>query len=328
MQMDAAASDVVAFSGQHTRTEHIALSEGGAVATKTTAWNSTVYAAASGAVMRGAGRFVAQFTVLKAFVDLYFGVVADGWDCKGEEDPWNVQGHCFYNVHSGRHWPSCGNWAGMQPAAQGDRIVLLLDLAAGSMEVYKNGVRLGALQADGLGGGGAGYRWAVGLLYGGDAARFEAIPLAEMPAAQDDLVARHDLVVVARTAGERDLPLVPGTRVHVQGHGAGAYERLEHKWLGANLHHIGFAGGSRAIQLRDLGPEQWAVLPPSEPEPEPGPEPEPEPAPEPAGMLTGGGLLDTAAGGEVEDAALKASVAELEPAEILVRMRPSRYLRL
>ena len=244
MDSDAAVSDVVAFSGQHARTEHIALSEGGAVATKTAVWNGTVYAAASGAVMRGAGRFVAQFTVLKAFVDLYFGVVADGWDCKGEEDPWNVHGHCFYNVHSGRHWPSCGNWAGMQPAAQGDRIVLLLDLSAGSMEVYKNGVRLGALQADGLGGGGAGYRWAVGLLYGGDKARFEAIPLAEMPAAQDDLVARHDLVVVARTAGERDLPLAPGTRLRVQGHGAGVYERLERKWLGANLHHIGFAGGS------------------------------------------------------------------------------------
>ena len=64
----------------------------------------------------------------------------------------------------------------MQPAEeQGDRIGMLLDLDQGSMTVWKNYVRLGMIQAEGLSGP---LCWAV-LVYHGDNARIEAGPLPE-----------------------------------------------------------------------------------------------------------------------------------------------------
>ena len=40
----------------------------------------------------------------------------------------------------------------MQPAKTGDRIGMLLDLDQGSMTVWKNDVRLGVMQGEGLSG--------------------------------------------------------------------------------------------------------------------------------------------------------------------------------
>jgi hypothetical protein len=120
-------------------------------------------------------RFMARFTVLKTKnSNMVFGVVADSWDAGSQLNPHRVQGHCMYDVRSGGRWPEVPGawqpaaWDGMQGAGAGDRIGLLLDLAAGSMEVYKNEERLGAMQAGGLGNG-LHFRWAVGLMDEGDA---------------------------------------------------------------------------------------------------------------------------------------------------------------
>ena len=48
--------------------------------------------------------------------------------------------------------PGDSDWEGKQKARQSDRIGLLLDLDQGSMTVWKNDVRLGAMQAEGLSG--------------------------------------------------------------------------------------------------------------------------------------------------------------------------------
>ena len=52
------------------------------------------------------------------------------------------------------------NWEGRQGARQGDRIGMLLDLDQGSMSIWKNGERLGVMQAEGLRGP---LCWAAGL---------------------------------------------------------------------------------------------------------------------------------------------------------------------
>ena len=62
----------------------------------------------------------------------------------------------------------------MQTASeQGDRIGMLLDLDQGSMSIWKNGERLGVMQAEGLT---APFCWAVSLYQSGDSARIESAP--------------------------------------------------------------------------------------------------------------------------------------------------------
>ncbi len=65
-----------------------------------------------------------------------------------------MDGHCFYNTNGGRRYPYCmpggRDWEGMQGAQEGDRIGMLLDLDQGSMSIWKNGERLGVMQAEGL----------------------------------------------------------------------------------------------------------------------------------------------------------------------------------
>jgi hypothetical protein len=157
---------------------HIALLEGNAVAELTQ--GNSLRTTASEATLSGGGLHAARFTVRKGSYVL-FGVIGADWDVKGGRDAHKVQGHCFYNTYNGRRFPGNSNWEGMQPAKEGDRIDLLLDLGAGSMIVFKNGERLGVM-GSGLGGAGVEYRWAVSLLQHGDSARIDALPAAEVEA--------------------------------------------------------------------------------------------------------------------------------------------------
>ena len=63
----------------------------------------------------------------------------------------HVDGHSFYFTYSGSRYPGANVWEGKQTAReQGDRIGMLLDLDQGSLAVWKNDVRLGVMQAEGL----------------------------------------------------------------------------------------------------------------------------------------------------------------------------------
>ena len=86
-----------------------------------------------------------------------------------------MDGHCFYETYSGCRWPGEHDWEGMQTArVQGDRIGMLLDLDQGSMSVWKNGERLGVMQAAGLTGP---LCWAAATAMQGDSARIESAPI-------------------------------------------------------------------------------------------------------------------------------------------------------
>ena len=88
-----------------------------------------------------------------------FGVIRPGWDVERGENAFNVDGHyghCFYSAasgESGERYPGPHDWEGRQRTTeQGDRVGMLLDLDRGSMTVWKNDVKLGVMQAEGLSG--------------------------------------------------------------------------------------------------------------------------------------------------------------------------------
>ena len=155
------------------RDADITLSENGALATGGGGGSFATRTAASKAAMRS-GRHFAQFTVVQGRF-MYFGVIRQGWDPRGGEGVYNVDGHCFYRTGDGARFPGRISWEGGQAAKAGDRIGILLDLDQGSMTVWKNGEQLGVMQAEGLTGP---LCWAVLLNSGsrGDSARIESAP--------------------------------------------------------------------------------------------------------------------------------------------------------
>jgi hypothetical protein len=160
----------------------IMLSEGSLVATKMTEYDYYDYFAASEKILSGAGRYAARFTVRVGGL-MNFGVIPADWDPEYALLPRRRQGHCLYYIKDGRQLkqtPQEGDWKGMQPAKEGDRIDMLLDLGAGSMFVAKNGEPLGVMQESGLGGAGVEYRWAMLLAQQGSSARIDAVPAAEL----------------------------------------------------------------------------------------------------------------------------------------------------
>eukprot|EP01046_Picozoa_sp_COSAG06_P017243 COSAG06_NODE_1163_length_10454_cov_16.507677_11_plen_501_part_00 len=163
---------------------NIALSEENAVATRTE-YNGTCRTAASGAVLKGGGRYMVQLTVQKGD-DMLFGLIGAGWDVEGGQDAHWVQGHCFYDWATGNRFPDASDWEGRQAAREeGDRIGLLLDLDAGSLTVYKNDALLGVMQESGLTDA-AGYCWAVAMGGSkGDSARIDAVPVPAPPTAEE-----------------------------------------------------------------------------------------------------------------------------------------------
>eukprot|EP01044_Picomonas_judraskeda_P012922 COSAG03_NODE_1903_length_3376_cov_1.008239_2_plen_375_part_00 len=233
----------IAFERAHA---NFTRSEGNAVATLTKKEMGSIRTAASGAVLKGGGVHVVQFTVRKGD-QMWFGLIRADWEVEGGEDANWVQGHSFYATANGTRFPGRSAWDGMQTAEEGDRIGLLLDLDAGSLTVYKNDERLGVMQEKGLTDA-AGYRWAVSLIGKGDSARIDAVPVSESAR----LIAQH--------AALQDLALPAGTRLRVEGLGDGVYKRWERKTFGANVHFLDFGDGAQHVALRGLAPSQWSVL--------------------------------------------------------------------
>jgi len=134
------------------------------------------------------GRHLAQFTVLDGKA-MFFGVVRPGWDVEGVACAWAwseaTDGHCFYSTHSRWRFPDSReladpgyNWKGKRGAREvGDRIGMLLDLDQGSMSVWKDDVKLGVMQSEGLSGP---LCWAASLGAGGGM-RIESAPLPASP---------------------------------------------------------------------------------------------------------------------------------------------------
>lgn len=77
--------------------------------------------------------------------DMLFGLVAPGWDVERGLNPHDQLGHCFFRTAVGCCEPGGVAWRGAQPAREGDRIGLLVDLDDGSVVVSKNDVRLGLM---------------------------------------------------------------------------------------------------------------------------------------------------------------------------------------
>ena len=100
-----------------------------------------------------------------------FGVIRPAWDVEGGVNAIHDDGHCFYSTHDGHRYPCRRTWEGIQTAMEdGDLIGMLLDLDQGSMTVWKNDVRLGVMQAEGLSGP---LCWAVVLGYSDTSGRLE-----------------------------------------------------------------------------------------------------------------------------------------------------------
>ena len=125
--------------------------------------------AASKVVMRS-GRHCVQFSGLRGKY-MMFGVVRPGWDVLRGMGAESVHGHCFFDTYAGRRLPGRRAWEGRHPAMdQGDCIGMLLDLDQGSTTVWKNDVKLGVMQSEGLRGP---LCWAV-LLFSRSSARTES----------------------------------------------------------------------------------------------------------------------------------------------------------
>ena len=134
---------------------------------------------ASKVAMRS-GHHFAQFTVVEG-CNKFFGAIWPSWDVEGGGNADNVGGHCFYYTEDAYHCPGAIDWEGMQTAnEQGDRIGMLLDLDQGSMTVWKNDVRLGVMQAQGLRGP---LCWAVVL--GSSHARIESAAAPSSPTEEE-----------------------------------------------------------------------------------------------------------------------------------------------
>ena len=96
-----------------------------------------------------------------------------------------VAGVAIYYTVNGKRHPGAHNWEGMQTAKQGDRIGMLLDFDQGSMTVWKNGVRLGVMQAEGLSGP---LCWVLSIFASGSSARIGSAP-APASSTEEELAA-------------------------------------------------------------------------------------------------------------------------------------------
>ena len=161
----------------------VTLFENGAVATRYVQ-DGSFQMVASKMVMRS-GRHFVQFTLVEGKL-LLFGVIRPGWDVEAgvefpDQEGVHAPGHCFYFTYDdGSRYPGYRKWQGMQPAKTGDRIGMLLDLDQGSMTVWKNDVRLGVMQGEGLSGP---LCWAVSLFRG--STRIESAPAPPSPTEEE-----------------------------------------------------------------------------------------------------------------------------------------------
>ena len=167
----------LAFGRAHT---DITLSEDRVLATSSV--HGGGFRVAASMVVVRSGRHFAQFTVRQDY--MAFGVIRPGWDVHGVQRADDEDGHCFLNTYyNGMRFPGYINWEGAQGATEGDSIGMLLDLNQGSMTVWKNDVKLGVMQAEGLSGP---LCWAVSMYTEGTSGLIESRPAPASPT-EDEL---------------------------------------------------------------------------------------------------------------------------------------------
>ncbi len=167
--------DVLTFTRTH---RDIQLCAGGSEATKFAidpADQLSSRTAAAEVVMQR-GQHFAEFTIVEGR-DLYFGVIRPGWDVEGGKNAQNQPEHCFYYAVNGACYPERNqDWVGARglDGSPHTCVGLLIDLDVGSMTVYLNGNRVGAMvegeeqQGRVLRGP---YCWAVSMRYSHDTVR-------------------------------------------------------------------------------------------------------------------------------------------------------------
>ena len=195
----------------------ITITEDAAVATKSARQGQRLSwrAAASTAVMRS-GRHFAQFTILQG--RMYLGVVRPGWDTECSNLR-TVHGHCFldYSTGNGCRLPGGHDWEGRHCIGitphRHDRIGMLLNLDQGSMTIWKNDVKLGVMQVEGLSGP---YCWAVSLFGQDDSMRIDSVP-APPPPTEEELAAAKAWQE-ARSPTESGVPAPAATLESVEIH--------------------------------------------------------------------------------------------------------------
>jgi hypothetical protein len=163
------------------------------------------------------GVHFAEFTIERKNFGLFFGAVRPGWDVERCDVTGahsvaaaTLYGHCLYYSLSGKRWPDNGAWEGMQPAREGDRIGLLLDLDQGSLTVYKNDQWLGVMAGAGLKGE---YCWAVSLGADKDCVHIESKPAPERTQEQLAAAEAAALAHAAAAAEREDLAAAMAARV-------------------------------------------------------------------------------------------------------------------
>lgn len=124
--------------------------------------------------MKSSERHFVEIKLLKRVDGCCCGVIRPEFDVEHNENPYDIDGHCFYDTRAGCRYPGPARWSGCQGARDGDRIGLLLDLKEGTLTIYKNDVRLGMMVSSGLSGE---YCWAVCMLGQGSKVRIKAKPL-------------------------------------------------------------------------------------------------------------------------------------------------------
>lgn len=153
----------------------IAITEQGALVTKTTSDGGYRCAVCGGGAAMSSGLHFAEFTLVSGD-NITVGVThaADKDLCGGVATTDTPRGW-GYHALSGelRHAGLTSDWTGRQASATGTTIGLLLDCAAGALTVYKNDSRLGVI-ASGL--HGLRLRWMVQLGLESDAVRVPAAP--------------------------------------------------------------------------------------------------------------------------------------------------------
>ena len=124
------------------------------------------------------GRHLVEFQLTKAAGNTTIGVAQANYDPlrvhlpgepRGEDgESWGMSTRSGSLSFRGK----VNSWAGRRPAAEGDRVGMLVDLGTGSLTVFLNRVKLGTMVPSGLRGP---LLWMAELSTAGDAVRVERI---------------------------------------------------------------------------------------------------------------------------------------------------------
>ena len=129
---------------------------------------------------------------------VYIGLLPVEFDIENGVNLEDEEGGCLYSSYSGKCYPAGSDWSGIQGAAEGDRIGMLHDSVLGSLAVFKNGQRLGLMQASGLTGR---YQFGVCMFDKGDCVQLTGRALSDI-----DPEAEAVAAAPAAAAGESASP--------------------------------------------------------------------------------------------------------------------------